>query len=106
MTVSPVDLGSMVTFSSFGASRWRIARSSQRSQATGWRCFSPTGLGRTSPFRGCWRPDRVPVITTHSMMHRPKWVGLIARSTGSAFVLFALSNRHITPDADAILFKP
>jgi hypothetical protein len=40
------------------------------------------------------------------MMHWPKWVGLIARSTGSAFVLFALSNRHITPDGDAILFKP
>jgi hypothetical protein len=30
------------------------------------------------------------------MMHWPEWVVLIARSTGSAFVLFALSNRHIT----------
>jgi hypothetical protein len=50
--------------------------------------------------------DQVPVITTHSVMHWPKWVVLIARSTGSAFVLFALSNRHITPDARRDPFKP
>jgi hypothetical protein len=43
--------------------------------------------------------DQVPVKSAHSMMRWPKWVVLIARSTGSAFVLFALSNRHITSDA-------
>ena len=42
--------------------------------------------------------DQVPVKRTHSKMRWPEWVVLIARSTGSAFVLFALSNRHITPD--------
>src|ERR1700722_6307785 len=37
--------------------------------------------------------DQVPVITSHSTMLWPVWVVLIAGSTGSDYVLFALSNR-------------
>jgi hypothetical protein len=86
MTISAVDLGSMVTSSSSGASRWRIASNGVAMLHADW-------TGQDPPISRMPRPDRVSVITTHSMMHWPKWVGLIARSTGSAFVLFALSNR-------------
>src|SRR5260221_9813297 len=42
--------------------------------------------------------DQVPVINPHSTMRWHKWVGLIARSTGSALRAVRPPNLHITPD--------
>jgi hypothetical protein len=43
--------------------------------------------------------DQVPVNSTHSTMLWPVWVVLALH-----YVLFALSNRHVTPDAQRDLF--
>jgi hypothetical protein len=43
--------------------------------------------------------DQVPVISAHSTMLWPKWVVLIAGSTGSALRAVRPPNRHITPVA-------
>src|SRR6202051_4527884 len=43
--------------------------------------------------------DQVPVISSHSTMLWPKWVVLIAGSTGSALRAVRPPNRHITPVA-------
>src|ERR1700723_23433 len=43
--------------------------------------------------------DQVPVKTTHLTMLWPKWVILIAGSTGSALRAVRPPNRHITPVA-------
>src|SRR5436190_6894528 len=42
--------------------------------------------------------DQVPVKNTHSTMRWPKWVVLIAGSTGSALRAVRPPNLHITPD--------
>src|SRR2546423_15372738 len=42
--------------------------------------------------------DQVPVKSTHSTMLWPKWVVLIAGSTGSALRAVRPPNLHITPD--------
>jgi hypothetical protein len=41
--------------------------------------------------------DQVPVKSTHSMMLWPKWVVLIAGSTGTALSAVRLPNRYVTP---------
>ena len=43
--------------------------------------------------------DQVPVNSSHSTMHWPLWVVLIAGSTGSALRAVRPPNLHITPDA-------
>src|SRR5208283_4160304 len=43
--------------------------------------------------------DQVPVKNPHSRMRWPKWVVLIAGSTGSALRAVRPPNLHITPDA-------
>src|SRR6266436_6946194 len=48
--------------------------------------------------------DQAPVNSTHSTMRWPEWVVLIAGRPALHYVLFALSNRHITPDARRDLF--
>jgi hypothetical protein len=50
--------------------------------------------------------DQVPVKSTHSMMLWPKWVVLIAGSTGSALRAVRPPNRDITPDVRRDPFKP
>ena len=50
--------------------------------------------------------DQVPVISTHSMMRWHKWVVLIAGSTGSALVLFALPTVTSRRMSGAISFMP
>ena len=42
--------------------------------------------------------DQVPIKLTHLTMLRPKWVVLIAGSTGSALRAVRPPNLHITPD--------
>jgi hypothetical protein len=42
--------------------------------------------------------DQVPVKSTHSMMPWPKWVVLIAGSTGAALRAVRPPNRYVTPD--------
>src|SRR5215470_4027410 len=42
--------------------------------------------------------DQVPVNSTHSMMLWPKWVVLIAGTTGSALRAVRPPNRYVTPD--------
>src|ERR1700733_10014280 len=41
--------------------------------------------------------DQVPIKLAHLTMPRPKWVVLIARSTGFALRAVRPPNRHITP---------
>ena len=43
--------------------------------------------------------DQVPITRSHSTMLWPKWVVLIAGSTGSALRAVRPPNRHLTPDA-------
>src|SRR6188768_2339822 len=49
--------------------------------------------------------DQVPVRSTHSTMLWPKWVVLIAGSTGSALRAVRPPNLHITPTTDAISLR-
>src|ERR1700693_2718732 len=46
--------------------------------------------------------DQVPIKLPHLTMLRPKWVVLIARSTGSALRAVRPPNLHITPVSGAI----
>jgi hypothetical protein len=50
--------------------------------------------------------DQVPVKSTHSMMPWPKWLVLIAGSTGAALRAVRLPNRYVTPDVWRDFFTP
>jgi hypothetical protein len=51
--------------------------------------------------------DQVPVNNTHSKMLWPKWVVLIAGSTGTALSAVRPPNRYVTPGVcGAISFTP
>ena len=53
----------------------------------------------TSPLAIMPSADQVPVKSSHSTMLWPKWVVLIAGSTGSALRAVRPPNLHITPDS-------
>jgi hypothetical protein len=51
--------------------------------------------------------DQVPVKTAHSKMLWPKWVVLIAESTGTALRAVRPPNRYVTPGVSgAMSFTP
>jgi hypothetical protein len=47
--------------------------------------------------------DQVPVKSTHSKMPWPKWVVLIAGSTGTALRAVRPPNRYITPALSGVI---
>jgi hypothetical protein len=60
----------------------------------------------TSPLAIMPSADQVPVKSTDSKMLWPKWVVLIAGSTGAALSAVRPPNRYVTPDVRCSLVTP